>query len=372
VNVHAWLRDGDGLNWPAVLLVALAIVVGAAVLIAASTSSSAFDPYNPAWDGTDDFREVIETDEDVEGELVRETDRYEEVSANETTAIVMAPEEPYGTEDAARVEQFVADGGTLVVLENFGTDANTLLDDVGAEARTDGRLVLDQRHYERGPAMPVATGITEHTRTAGVDQLSLNHATAVDPDDATVLVETSDYAHLGTSPDDELDEESDLASYPVATTEDVGDGEVVVVGDPSIAINAMYGEPDNAAFLQRQYADDEYVLFDVTHTADVPPLAGAMLTVREWPALQALVGLLVIAAVAGGARRPLGPTLESVRSRLSRSPTGASAPPADVTDAGLSDEERAASLRERHPDWDEARVQRVITALNRSRPKREE
>lgn len=369
MNPREWLRDGDGIDWPAVLLLALAVVVVGAILIAASTSTAAFGPYNPSWDGTDDFREVIETDDGVEGELVRETDRYEEVPANGTTSIVIAPEEPYDPEEAARVQRFVEDGGTLIVLENFGPDADALLADVGADARTDGRLILDERHYDRGPAMPVATGVQNHSRTAGVDQLTLNHATAVEPNGATVLVETSDYAYLGDSADAELDDEAELDSYPVATAEDVGDGEVVVVGDPSIAINAMYDEPDNAAFLQRQYADEERVLFDVTHTGEVPPLAGAVLTVRDLPALQALLGLLAVAAVAGGVRRPLGPTLEAVRTRVSRS-RDATMPTAEQ--AGLSDDERAAYLRERHPDWDEEQIQRMITALNRSQQKRDD
>ncbi|WP_306059821.1 DUF4350 domain-containing protein [Natronococcus wangiae] len=364
MNPREWLRDGDGVDWPAVLLFALAIVVGITALIAASTSTAAFGPYNPSWDGTDDFREVIETDDSVEGELVRETSRYEEVPANGTTSIVIAPEESYDAEEAARVQQFVEDGGTLIVLENFGTEGDTLLADIGADARTDGRVVLDERHYDRGPAMPVATGVKNHSRTAGVDQLTLNHATAIEPNGATVLVETSDYAYLGDSADAELDDEAELDSYPVATVEDVGDGKVVVVGDPSIAINAMYDEPDNAAFLQRQYADEERVLFDATHTGEVPPLMGAVLMLRDLPALQALLGLLAIAAVAGGARRPLGPVLEAIRARTSRS-RGASALPS-AEQARLSNDERAAYLRERHPDWDEERIQRIITALNRS------
>jgi hypothetical protein len=365
VSLRSWLQDGDGLNWPAVLLLALVLVVGGATLVAASTSSSAFDPYNPAWDGTGDFREVIEADDDVEDELVRETDRYESVEAEGTTAIVLAPDEPYEGDDAARIQQFVEGGGTLVVLENFEPHANELLDDVGAEARTNGSVVLDQRYYERGPAMPIATGVAEHPRTAGVEQLSLNYATAVDPGNATVLVETSDYAYLGASADAELDDDADLGTHPVATVEDVGEGEVVTVGDPSLAINAMYGEPDNAAFLQRQYADDERVLLDVSRTTELPPLAAALVTVREWPALQAALGLLAVAAVAGTARQPVRPTLRRARRRLSRARGDSS-----EDGPGLSDTERAAVLRERYPDWDEERVQRVITALNRPQSKR--
>ncbi|MFU8866707.1 DUF4350 domain-containing protein [Natronococcus sp.] len=363
MNLRGYVTDGDGIDWPAALLVALGAVVLVGLFVAATTSSAAFGPYNPSWDGTDDFREVIQTDDDVEGELIRETDRYEEVPAEETTAIVVAPDEPYGAADAARVQAFVDNGGTLVVLENYGTDANDLLEAVGADARTDGRILLDERSHDRGPAMPIATATANHERTAGVDQLTLNYATAVDPNGATVLVGTSDYAHLADSPGAELEDDTAFDAYPVATVEDVGNGEVVVVGDPSITINAMYGEPDNAAFLQRQYADDDRVLLDLSHGEELPPLASITLTLRELPALQALLGLFAVVAVVASSNRTLRSGLGAVRDRLE---------PDDDRGAALSDAERAELLRERHPDWDDERIHETITALNRSRSKHEE
>ncbi|WP_394740299.1 DUF4350 domain-containing protein [Natronococcus roseus] len=360
MNPREYVTDGDGIDWPAALLVALGAVVVIGLFVAATTSSAAFGPYNPAWDGTDDFREVIQTDDDVEGELIRETHRYEEVPAEETTAIVVAPDEPYGATDAARVQEFVGNGGTLVVLENYGTDANDLLDAVGADARTNGSVLLDEQSHDQGPAMPITTATANHERTAGVDQLTLNHATAVDLNGATALIGTSDYAHLADSPGTELEDDTAFDAYPVATVEDVGGGEVVVVGDPSITINAMYGEPDNAAFLQRQYADDDHVLLDLSHGEELPPLASITLTLRELPALQALVGLFAVVAVIGASNRTFRNGVGTVRDRLSSG---------DEPGSSLSDGERAELLRERHPDWDDEQVQETITALNRSRSK---
>ncbi|NKE37272.1 DUF4350 domain-containing protein [Natronococcus sp. JC468] len=362
MSLRGYVTDGDGIDWPAALLVTLAAAVLVGLFVAASTSSAAFGPYNPAWDGSGEFRGEIQTDGDVESELVRNTDRYETAPANETTAFVVAPEDSYGAADAARIGRFVENGGTLVVLENFGAESNELLEDVGADARANGSVLLDEQNYDRGPAMPIADGVTDHTRTAGVEQLSLNYATAVDPNGATVLVETSDYAYLADSADAEPDADTDLDSRPVATVEDVGAGEVVVVGDPSITINAMYDEPDNAAFLERQYADDERVLFDLSHGEELPPLASAMLTLRELPALQALVGLGVVVAVVGASNRTLRDGFGAVRARLASG---------DDPDT-LTDDERAELLRERHPDWEESRIRETITALNRSRSKHEE
>ncbi|WP_339104254.1 DUF4350 domain-containing protein [Haloterrigena salinisoli] len=366
MTFREWLRDGGGLDWPRVLLVALSATVLIALLVAAATSSAAFGPYNPSWDGTSELREQVASEPGVESELVRDTARYDDYEPNETVAFVVAPDETYGDEDVERIRRFVDNGGTLVVLENFGTSGNRLLADVGVETRTDGAVLRDEQEYYRGPTMPIATGVENHTYTEGIDQLTLNYASALETDEeeATVLVRTSEYAYRDVDDDGELDDNETLDTYPVAAAENVSDGRVVVVGDPSIAINAMIDEPDNAAFLRGVSADADHVLIDLSHSEDLPPLTSAVLTVRELPLLQVLLGATGIVGIAALSRRPLRPSLERVRRRLSRRDG-----PADASIVGPSmddaDERRAAALRERHPDWDEDRVQRVIAALNR-------
>ncbi|NUC72793.1 DUF4350 domain-containing protein [Haloterrigena sp. SYSU A558-1] len=366
MTVREWLRDGGGLDWPRVLLAALSATVVVALLVAAATSSAAFGPYNPSWDGTSELRQQTASASGAESELIRDTARYGDYEPNETVAFVVAPDETYADEDVDRIRQFVDNGGTLVVLENFGTNGNRLLADVGAETRTDGAVLRDEQEYYRGPTMPVATGVENHTYTEGVDQLTLNYASALETDEeeATVLVRTSEYAYRDVNRNDELDDNETLDSYPVAAVENVSEGQVVVVGDPSIAINAMIDEPDNAAFLQRLSADADHVLIDLSHSEDLPPLTAAVLTVRELPLLQVLLGAAGIAGIATLSRRRLRPSLERVRTRLARRNDPADASVA-VPSADDVDERRAAALRDRHPDWDEDRVRRVIAALNR-------
>ena len=385
-----WLRDETGrtgLDWPRVLLVALSAAVLCGLLVAATTSTAAFGPYNPSWDGTSKLHEQVSSEPGVESEFTRDTARYGEHEPSETVAIVVAPDDQYEPTDAERVRRFVDEGGTLVVLENFGANGNDLLADVGATARAEGTLLRDEREHYRGPAMPVATGVADHPLTDGVDRLTLNYASAVDPGEATVLVETSEFAYRDANRNGELDADEEPRSTPVATVESVGDGRVIVVGDPSIAINAMLDEPDNAAFLRAIYteADAEHVLIDLSHAGDLPPLAAATLLLRDTPALQLLVGLLAVGAVAAGSRRGIRSpfslerlgsrqgTRRSERSgrRAGRNGAGTGVGSDLELEARLDDEQRAALLRERYPEWDERRIQRVIAAFNRSDMKSE-
>ena len=374
--------------WSRLLLGALIVTVCVAVLALAATSTAAFGLYNPAWDGTSDFRDDIEADPGVELEIVQDTEQYDELAPNETVAFVIAPDDAYEEADAERVRRFVDDGGTLVVLENFGSSGDELLVDVSASARFDGQLLRDERNYFRGPAMPVATDVEAHNLTAGVEQLTLNYATGVDPGEATVLVRTSSYAYLG--PADADLEEVGLDTYPVATTESVGEGEVIAVGDPSITINAMYAEPDNAAFLANLYGDRDRVVHDISHAEDLPPLTAAMLTIRGSPPIQFVLGLLLVGTVGALASRRVGPAIDGLVEKWIRNPSrpvGRTRTPVEsptahdttataagnlgfsTTDPDLSTAERAEFLRRRYPDWDDERIQRLITALNRPRSK---
>nr|WP_239647744.1 DUF4350 domain-containing protein [Natrinema altunense] len=370
--------DGD-LVWPRVLLFALTLVTVVALVVVAATSTTAFSPHNPTWDGATDLRNEIETEPGVESELVRDSTRYGAFSdasaADGTVAFVVAPASPYTDTDAARIRTFVENGGTLVVFESVGENGNELLADVGATARADGRLLRDEYENDGGPAMPVATGVENHSLTDGVDRLTLNYATAIEPgtENATVLATTSDLAYL-TPEDDRLEPGDQLGTHPVATVENVGRGRVVAVGDPSLVINAMLDRPDNGRFVRELYADSDRVLLDVSHAADLPPLTAAVLTIRDARPLQVLLGVggvVAIAAASGQRARSIGARARRLLfgDRTRRADPGEGMGQSGQPSSSMphpSDAERDAIVRRRLERGDD-RVQRVRGDGNRIR-----
>ncbi|SDK11330.1 protein of unknown function [Halovenus aranensis] len=364
----SWLPEGWQVSVPRALLVALGCTVFIAVLLLATVSTTAFGLYNPTWEGTSDLREQIDTGSATELDVITDTTEYDTLDSDETVAFVIAPDEPYDSAAAEQMRQFVSRGGTVVVFENFEPQGNVLLSALGVDTRFDGRVIRDEQQYFKGPEMPLATTVENHTLTTGVDQLTLNLATALEPGNATVLVRSSEFAYLVDDPDEGLDDDDELATYPVATVESLGSGTVVAVGDPSITINAMVGEPNNAAFLEQLYSGTDRVMFDLSHQGSVPPLTSVVLTIRETPLLQTLLGGIAIVTVAGVSR---GQT-RRLRDRLHRTTiweqlrqrTGRRLATDRQT---MATDERAAYLRQQHPDWDEDRIERIVTAFNRTK-----
>ncbi|MFB6157435.1 MAG: DUF4350 domain-containing protein [Haloferacaceae archaeon] len=287
-------------GWPAWLLVALVLAVGLSAVVGASTGEGAYGTFNPSWDGGSELRETIAA-VGTEPYVVLAPADYDALAPADTAILVVSPTEPYDGRARDRLAAYVANGGTLVVAEDFRPHANPLLRAVGAEARVTGAPLRDDLRNTRTPAFPRATGVTHERQTAdgdvanvsltrGVDALALNHPSTVAPNGARVLVNSSRVAYVDRNRNATLDPGERLGRRPVVTSEQVGAGRVVVVSDPSLFINAMESTADNRQFVENVAAPHERVGIDETHTGGRPPLAVALVRLRRDPLLQLLVG----------------------------------------------------------------------------------
>lgn len=359
---------------PRLVLYALVVTLCGAIIIAASTSGAAFGAYNPAWDGTSDMRALADTHS--ESTLTLDVQPYETTEANDTLAVILAPAEPYTTAELTTLRDFVTNGGTLLVADNFGTTTNsppygnTVLDAVGASARFDGALLRDEQNYFRAPTLPIASNVSTHPYTDGVSTLTLNYATAVDPGTADPIVTTSSVAYLDRNQSGSLDGTETVGHYPVVTVETVGNGSVVSIGDPSLFINSMLEQEDNAAFATALFAAHDRVLIDYSAGGGTPPLAVVGLLIQSTPLLQGLVAGLSVLGVWGISQYPTIPAQLAHRVRrwlLAKTP-GTTAADTSVTASatpGPSQHDLVAYLQNEHPDWEEARLQQIVASINR-------
>ncbi|WP_135366262.1 DUF4350 domain-containing protein [Halosimplex halophilum] len=341
-------------SYPRALVVALATVLAITLLYGGLTSTAAFGAYNSAWDGASELRDLADR-QDSETVLLQNTTTYADHPPNQSIAIVLSPDAEYTPREADRVEAFVREGGTLIVAEDFDPEPDALLEAIGAEVRFNGSLLRDERNHDTAPTFPVADARTDHPYTAGVDRLTLNRGTPVEPGNATVLATTSNYSYLDTNLDGDLDDTETMQRYPVAAVESVGAGDVVAVGDPSIFINAMLDRQGNRAFARTLLGSHDTALVDVSHLDALPPLVRAQFALRGAPLLQITVGLALVLVVTYLSEA--GALAARARHRFA---PGEPDPALDAPVGPGADREAAAAwVRERHPDWDAERVRRV-------------
>lgn len=348
-----WQRLFD-LSYPQLLLAVLTAVTVLLFVVAASSSMAVFGLFNPFWDGASSLQSQADQ-VGTESVVARETTQYTQVDPNHTVAIVLSPDRRYGLNDSRRVDRFVRRGGTLVVAEDFGNASNPLLTDLGGSARFNGSLLRDQRYNHRVSALPIATNVSESNITTGVENITLNHGTAIRPNGARVLVRSSQYSYLDLNRNGQIDDTERPQSYPVVTVEEHGDGQIFVVSDPSVFINFMIDRPGNKQFVTNLLLAHETVLLDYSHAPPLPPAAVALLLLREEVALQIGLGIVVIAFIWRLFRgEPLPKVSRDRVSIHSNTPS-------------LSTEEIAAYLQRQHPDWDHDRVRRVTEGVKSRR-----
>lgn len=351
--------DEYDITYPQLLLGGLSTAVVLTVIIAASTSSAAFGFYNPSWEGTSELQQQADT-VGADPQVILNTSAYTKVEPNETVAVILSPEQTYSPTEQRRIQRFVRQGGTLVVADDFGTQTNSFLRSLGASTRIEGSLLQDEQRNYRSPALPVATNVTNTSMTENVEQLTLNHGSVLQAGNATVIVRSSEFSYLDQNRNSELDQNETVASRPVVTNESIGQGQIIVASDASLFINSMIDRPGNQQFVRNLFESKEHVLLDYSHTSSQPPLALATLYLRRLPGLQALLGIFGLALVAIWQR---GIGNRGSDHQETTEPTIQTEP---------SNETLISYLKERHPEWKESHLRRVMIGIISQSDERED
>lgn len=295
------------------ILVVLAGLTLLTMAFGASTSGTAFSPYNPDWQGGQELRSVA-TDDPAGSVWLRNASGYPLEEPADTVVVALSPGSP-GAEGERRLSQFVREGGTLVVADDGDGQGNELLAAAGAGARIDTTPLRDEHRNGPSGAFPIAGNVTGHELTRGVDAVTLNYAGTVEAGGADVLIRSSEFSYRDRNGNERLDANEDLRRYPVASVEAVGDGRVVAISDSSLFINSMMDRTDNRAFARSLVGGGSRVVIDTASGTAVPPLAAVTITLRRSPLVQVATATAGLFVLFFAVRRP-----EWVRDRLGRLP----------------------------------------------------
>jgi len=171
-------------------------------------------------------------------------------------------------------------------MDDYGY-GNQVLRALGLDMEFCGGPLLDPYLTYRNQWLPLVTDLAPEIKEAGIEQLTLNHATALRVGEAyKVLARSSDTAYLDENGNEIWDEGETRGPLVVAATATVGQGSVTAISDPSILINSMVSQGDNAAFLKeviQQAGESPRIAMDTSHLPKAPldRSKGAWQTARE-------------------------------------------------------------------------------------------
>jgi len=164
--------------------------------------------------------------------------------------LVSIPYKPFSNDDLASIKQFVENGGTLLLMDDFGY-GNSFLEYIGIEARFDNILLLDPLFNYKNEYFPRIMDFTSAIKDVGIKVIGFNHATAlsnISPSNA--LAWSSNMSFLDTNKNGTLDSGELKGPFVVAATYPIGTGTIELVSDTSLTINVMIGSNNNAAFVK--------------------------------------------------------------------------------------------------------------------------
>lgn len=245
-----------------------------------------FSLVNARWNGCSDIavRTVQEGKlqptfyfEDNELSLAYRSFTAYDTDPNSTCLILIGPRTAFTTEEISYVQEFLTQGGMMLLADDFGT-GNQLLTGINASIRLSERLLLDLAFEKQAPFVNVFSfDNTSSPLLANVSNLLLNYPTRIlTTKNATVLAKTTELSWEEKNQNGRLDTNEQQGSYPVLAQQQYGKGILVVVSDPSLFINDMHQYLDNQQFRDNLfhflYKGRSTVIIDESHRDFSAPL----------------------------------------------------------------------------------------------------
>ena len=226
-----------------ILLVVLALTATVSlVCIWFYPSFGDFIEYNEEWNGVRTF--VNESG----GTVISSLDMVPE--SPDKSVLITIPNTDYSDQELVGLKQFINDGGTLLLMDDFGY-GNSVLTYLGVDARFTGRPLLDPLFCYRNQAMPVITDFGTEAKESGILFIILNHATTLNnivADQIVAWSSTTSFLDINDNGTWEQDEPN--GPFAVAAVITIGKGILKLVSDSSIIINNIFSKDGNRGFIQ--------------------------------------------------------------------------------------------------------------------------
>jgi len=272
-------------------MVVAVVLLSITLLTPAVSTTVDFSIFNTGWNGTSELAvSTYEAGKFAPTFVTKATGTemqvvelgFDEIALDPTasTLVVIGPTLGFTADEGRIVGDFVRQGGVLFLADDFGS-GNELLEGVGSTLRISNILVMDLA-FDKKPEFSVCFDLRPDPLTRNVSSILLNYPSSIITNSASVRAIA--YSSIASWQDVNGDKERNLGEpsgpFVIMAREELGNGTVIVLSDPSVLINGMAKNLNNSALDENLIAQISTgrasVFFDESHRDFFDPVAVTM------------------------------------------------------------------------------------------------
>lgn len=227
-------------------------------------SSSDFAISNSNWNGLSDLSFVFNV------QSIPSLDKLP--FSNSSSVLLVIPQKPYSQNDLDAIYKFVANGGTMLLADDFGY-GNSILSYLGVSVRFSQLRLIDPLFFYRDMYFPKILDVSSKLRDQDINTLVFNYATVLRQTQGIEIIASSSKASfLDYNGNGEYDQNEAQGPFAVAASLPLGKGVLELLSDSSIPINAAVELDDNLRFLQYEMSRNgaNTIMVDRSHLIQDP------------------------------------------------------------------------------------------------------
>ena len=235
------------------VIIALLLLLVAGLIVTAqfATTGEEYSRYNINWNGTSDFFGMAADEKFVYS--------YDDLPAEGgSTLLIIAP----GT-DFTGLADYIYQGNTVIIADQSG-NANIFLEQIGSSIRVQNEQVRSTSMEYKD--MGIFRGTVEGDLFgSNVTTLTFNYPGHLTGGDT--IASTSYLSWIDTNANNIPDSNESLKVYSLIASENIGNGRVIVIADPSVFINSMLVRTHTENMQVISALINEDVIIDQTNSA---------------------------------------------------------------------------------------------------------
>ena len=261
------------------------------------TTNREFSEDNINWNGTSDF--FSKPSRYTTLEISHLTELKEKKNA---TLLIIAPHKEYLDTEVTLIRDFIEEGNTLFLADDLGT-GKELLKKLQSNISIRSGVVASLDRLYNDSSVIVTSPVHTHPLTQSVSTLIVDRAVSLSGGEP--LIQSGIISWIDTNNDGRVSGKELLGRYTVLSRDILGDGEIIVLSDPSQFINAMTELEKNTGnnqFLQNIIHYQPLLIIDMIHTkvGDTSLVRQAVKATRQDQFLKSILILIVLLAIGTG------------------------------------------------------------------------